>query len=160
MGRSHSSSWTRTPIHGTHKLTNGTIFRRATEEDLIDPERSVQIGLRGGLYSGDDYRDNSGLGFKTRLARELDGAGIDGALSFAHEHCILPTYVTLEIGGMTTRELLGFLRGLTDLSSGIVAGDVVEVSPPYDPSGITALAGANVAWELLCLLARYRGRPS
>ena len=58
---------------------------------------------------------------------------------------------------MTTRELLGFLRGLTDLQTGVVAGDVVEVSPPYDPSGITALAGANLAWELLCLLAHYRG---
>jgi arginase family enzyme len=67
---------------------------------------------------------------------------------------------TPEIGGMTTRELLGFLRGLIDLGSGIVAGDVVEVSPPYDPSGITALAGANLAWELLCLLAHYRGRSS
>jgi agmatinase len=171
---SHTDTWD--SYFGGHKLTNGTIFRRATEEDLIDPERSVQIGLRGGLYSGGDYRDNSGLGFKTLLARELDGAGIDGALSLAHEHCTLPTYVTLdidvldpafapgtgtpEIGGMTTRELLGFLRGLTDLGSGIVAGDVVEVSPPYDPSGITALAGANLAWELLCLLARYRGRSS
>jgi agmatinase len=171
---SHTDTWD--SYFGGHKLTNGTIFRRATEEDLIDPKRSVQIGLRGGLYSSDDYRDNSGLGFKTLLARELDGVGIDGALSFAHEHCMLPTYVTLdidvldpafapgtgtpEIGGMTTRELLGFLRGLTDLGSGIVAGDVVEVSPPYDPSGITALAAANLAWELLCLLAHYRGRSS
>jgi guanidinopropionase len=57
---------------------------------------------------------------------------------------------------MTTRELIAFLRGLTELPSGIAAGDVVEVSPPYDVAGITALAGANLAWELLCLLAHYR----
>jgi guanidinobutyrase / D-arginase len=171
---SHTDTWD--SYFGGHKVTNGTIFRRAIEEDLIDPGRSVQIGLRGGLYSGGDYRDNRDLGFKTLLARELDRAGIDGALLLAHEHCILPTYVTLdidvldpafapgtgtpEVGGMTTRELLGFLRGLTDLRAGIAAGDVVEVSPPYDPSGITALAGANLAWELLCLLAHYRGRSS
>ena len=63
---------------------------------------------------------------------------------------------TPKVGGMTTRELLAFLRGLTELASGIAAGDVVEVSPPYDVAGITALAGANLAWELLCLLAHYR----
>ena len=171
---SHTDTWD--SYFGGHKLTNGTIFRRAVEENLIDPQRSVQIGLRGGLYSGDDYRDNRDLGFKTLLARELEDLGIGGALSLAHDHCVLPTYVTLdidvldpafapgtgtpEVGGMTTRELLGFLRGLTDLQTGVVAGDVVEVSPPYDPSGITALAGANLAWELLCLLVHYRRRSS
>ena len=145
---SHTDTWD--SYFGGHKLTNGTIFRRAVEENLIDPQRSVQIGLRGGLYSGDDYRDNRDLGFKTLLARELEDLGIGGALSLAHDHCVLPTYVTLdidvldpafapgtgtpEVGGMTTRELLGFLRGLTDLQTGVVAGDVVEVSPPYDPS--------------------------
>ena len=167
---SHTDTWD--TYFGGHKLTNGTIFRRAVEEKLIDPQQSVQIGLRGGLYSGGDYRDNSDLGFKTLLARELDDAGTDGALALAHQHCRLPTYVTLdidvldpafapgtgtpEVGGMTTRELLAFLRGLTELASGIAAGDVVEVSPPYDVAGITALAGANLAWELLCLLAHYR----
>jgi agmatinase len=167
---SHTDTWD--SYFGGHKLTNGTIFRRAVEENLIDPQRSVQIGLRGGLYSSDDYRDNSALGFKTLLARELDEAGIEGALALAHRHCLLPTYVTLdidvldpafapgtgtpEVGGLTTRELLTFLRGLTELPAGIAAGDVVEVSPPYDFAAITALAGANLVWELLCLIARYR----
>jgi agmatinase len=171
---SHTDTWD--SYFGGHKLTNGTIFRRAAEENLIDPMRSVQIGLRGGLYSGLDYSDNRELGFKTLLARELDDVGLRGALALAHDHCILPTYVTLdidvldpafapgtgtpEIGGMTTRELLAFLRGLTRLRAGIVAGDVVEVSPPYDPSGVTALAGASLAWELLCLLAHYRASSS
>lgn len=165
----HTDTWD--TYFGGHKLTNGTIFRRAVEENLIDPQQSVQIGLRGGLYSGSDYRDNSDLGFKTLLARELNDAGIDGALALAHQHCRLPTYVTLdidvldpafapgtgtpEVGGMTTREILAFLRGLTELPSGIAAGDVVEVSPPYDVAGITALAAANLAWELLCLIAHY-----
>ena len=67
---------------------------------------------------------------------------------------------TPEVGGLTMREMLAFLRGLTELQAGIAAGDVVEVSPPYDTSGITALAGANLAWELLCLLARYRRRAN
>ena len=166
----HTDTWD--SYFGGHKVTNGTIFRRAAEEGLIDPHRSVQIGLRGGLYSADDYRENADLGFHTLLARDLDAKGIGGALALAHEHCTLPTYVTLdidaldpafapgtgtpEVGGLTMREMLAFLRGLTELRAGIAAGDVVEVSPPYDTSGITALAGANLAWELLCLLALYR----
>jgi agmatinase len=168
----HTDTWD--SYFGGHKVTNGTIFRRAAEEGLIDPHRSVQIGLRGGLYSAKDYEDNAALGFHTLLARELDAKGIGGALALAHEHCTLPTYVTLdidaldpafapgtgtpEVGGLTMREMLALLRGLTELESGIAAGDLVEVSPPYDPSGITALAGANLVWELLCLLATYRSR--
>jgi agmatinase len=170
----HTDTWD--SYFGGHKVTNGTIFRRAAEEGIIDPAKSVQIGLRGGLYSADDYRENADLGFHTLLARELDTKGIAGALALAHEHCTLPTYVTLdidaldpafapgtgtpEVGGLTMREMLALLRGLTELRAGIAAADVVEVSPPYDPSGITALAAANMAWEVLCLLARYRRRDA
>ena len=94
----HTDTWD--SYFGGHKVTNGTIFRRATEEGLIDPHRSVQIGLRGGLYSAQDYQENADLGFKMLLARDLDAKGISGALELAHEHCTLPTYVTLDIDAL------------------------------------------------------------
>jgi agmatinase len=150
------------------KVTHGTIFRRAIEEGLIDPERSVQIGLRGSLYDAGDYADNTALGFKTLLAREFDAAGVAGALALAREHLRGPVYVTLDIdvldpafapgtgtpeaGGLSSRELLAILRGLAG-GADIVAADVVEVSPPYDPAGATAVAAANAAYDLLGLLA-------
>jgi agmatinase len=150
------------------KVTHGTIFRRAIEEGLIDPERSVQIGLRGSLYDAGDYADNAALGFKTLLAREFDAAGVAGALALAREHLRGPVYVTLDIdvldpafapgtgtpeaGGLSSRELLAILRGLAG-GADIVAADVVEVSPPYDPAGATAVAAANAAYDLLGLLA-------
>jgi agmatinase len=150
------------------KVTHGTIFRRAIEEGLIDPERSVQIGLRGSLYDPEDYADNAALGFKTLLAREFDAAGVAGALALAREHLRGPVYVTLDIdvldpafapgtgtpeaGGLSSRELLAILRGLAG-GPNIVAADVVEVSPPYDPAGATSVAAANAAYDLLGLLA-------
>lgn len=169
----HTDTWD--SYFGGAKVTNGTIFRRALEEGIIDPHRSVQIGLRGGLYSAEDYLDNEHLGFNTLLARDFDEVGVAGAISLACEHCTLPTYVTFDVdcldpafapgtgtpepGGLSTREALAMLRGLTGLRAGIVAGDVVEVAPPYDHAGITALVAANVAWELLCLIAYHRRRP-
>ncbi|HEY1273791.1 MAG TPA: agmatinase [Thermoleophilaceae bacterium] len=151
------------------KVTHGTIFRRAAEEGLLDPHSSVQIGLRGSLYSPEDMAENRELGFSTLLARELDGAGVTGALELIHERAGDAIYVTVDIdvldpafapgtgtpeaGGLSSRELLALLRGLADLAPRIAGADVVEVSPPYDPSGVTALAGANAAYELVGLAA-------
>jgi agmatinase len=163
----HTDTW---DSYFGNKVTHGTIFRRAAEEDLIDPHSSVQIGLRGSLYDADDYADNRALGFKTLLAREFDDAGVRGALDFALQHLRGPVYVTVDIdvldpafapgtgtpeaGGLSSRELLALLRGLAG-GPPIVSADVVEVSPPYDPAGSTAVAGANVAYDLLCLLALH-----
>ena len=151
------------------RYTHGTIFRRALEEGVIDPRRSVQIGLRGSLYAAEDLEDNRALGFATLLAREFDEVGVRGGLELAGERLRSPVYVTVDIdvldpafapgtgtpeaGGLTSRELLALLRGLADLPLRIVGADVVEVSPSYDPSGVTAVAGANAAFELVSLLA-------
>jgi agmatinase len=168
----HTDTW---DSYFGSKVTHGTIFRRAVEEELIDPHASVQIGLRGSLYDAGDYADNRALGFKTLLAREFDDAGVRGALDFALQHLRGPVYVTVDIdvldpafapgtgtpeaGGLSSRELLAVLRGLADAPP-IVSADLVEVSPPYDPAGSTAVAGANVAYDLLCLLALHaRPRP-
>jgi agmatinase len=166
----HTDTWD--SYYGA-KVTHGTIFRRATEEGLIDPSRSVQIGLRGSVYARADYEENRELGFKMMLAREFDAAGVEGAVGMAREHLTLPVYVTVDVdvfdpafapgtgtpesGGLMPREVLAVLRGLAG-GPRIVSADVVEVSPPYDHAGLTALAAANVAYDLACLLVLAR-RP-
>jgi agmatinase len=161
----HTDTWDE---YFGHKLSHGTIMRRAAEEGAIDPSTSVQIGLRGPLYSATDMEDNAALGFHTLRARELDQAGVAGAVALAMEHLRPPVYVSVDIdvldpayapgtgtpepGGLTTRELLAILRGLAPAGLNLVAADVVEVSPPYDPAGITALAVAAAAYDLLGLL--------
>lgn len=160
----HTDTW---DSYFGSKLTHGTIFRRAVEEGVVAGDRSVQIGLRGSLYSPGDYADNAALGFTTLLARDLDAAGVAGAVALAIEHLRGPVYITVDIdcldpayapgtgtpeaGGLTSRELLAILRGLAGKVN-VVAADVVEVSPPYDPAGVTAVAAANVTYELLTLL--------
>jgi agmatinase len=145
------------------------VFRRAVEEGLIDASSSVQIGLRGSLYGAEDLAENRALGFSTLLAREFDAAGVSGALDLARSRLRSPIYVTVDVdvldpafapgtgtpeaGGLTSRELLALLRGLAGLDVRLGGADVVEVSPPYDPTGATAVAAANIAYELIGLLA-------
>ena len=153
-------------------VTHGTIFRRAAEEGAIDPHHSVQIGLRGSLYAPDDLAQNAELGFSTLLARDFDAAGVAGALELARARLRSPVYVTVDIdvldpafapgtgtpeaGGLSSRELLATLRGLAGVGLDVVGADVVEVAPPYDPAGVTALAAANAAYELVGLLVLSR----
>jgi agmatinase len=162
----HTDTW---DAYFGAKVTHGTIFRRAIEDGIIDPHSSVQIGLRGSLYSPDDLAENAELGFTTLLARRFDEEGVAGAVALARRHLRGPVYVTVDIdvldpafapgtgtpeaGGLSSRELLAVLRGLAG-GSEIVAGDVVEVAPPYDATGATAIAASNAAYELLGLLAR------
>jgi guanidinobutyrase / D-arginase len=152
------------------RYTHGTVFRRAVEEGLVDARASVQIGLRGSLYSASDLDENRELGFATLLAREFDDVGVAGALELVAGRLRSPVYVSVDIdvldpafapgtgtpeaGGLTSRELLALLAGLAGLEVHVAGADVVEVSPPYDPSGITAVAAANAAYELLGLAAR------
>ena len=150
------------------KVTHGTIFRRAAEEGAIDSHHSVQIGLRGSLYTPADMAENAALGFSTLLARDFDATGVAGAIELALGRLRSPVYVTVDIdvldpafapgtgtpeaGGLSSRELLAVLRGLAGAGLDLVGADVVEVSPPYDPAGVTALAAANAAYELVGLL--------
>ena len=154
------------------RYTHGTIFRRAVEEGLIDAGASVQIGLRGSLYGAEDLDENRALGFTTLLARDFEPAGVAGALELASKKLRPPVYVTVDIdvldpafapgtgtpeaGGLTSRELLALLSGLAGLELEIAGADLVEVSPPYDPAGVTGVAAANAAYELVALLAAQR----
>lgn len=149
------------------KETHGTVFRRAYEEGLINPEKTYQIGLRGTGYAADDFTEAAGWGFQQFLAPELWhrslsplGAEIrrdigEGPVYISYDIDSLdPAYApgtgTPEIGGLTTAQAMELIRAFRGLN--IVGCDLVEVSPPYDPSGNTALTGANLLFELLCVL--------
>lgn len=162
---------------GDNKYTHGTPFRRAIEEGLLDPKRTIQIGIRGSIYSADDMAFAEKSGIRVMYMEEFARIGVDKAIAIARRVAgkgatyisfdvdgLDPVYApgtgTPEIGGLTTLEAQHLIRGLQGLD--IVGGDVVEVSPPFDPSGNTALVGANIMFEILCVLAeathRRKGR--
>ena len=155
------------------KITHGTPFRRAVEEGLLDGPRVVQIGLRATGYTAEDFDWPREQGFRVVQAEECwhkslsplmgeirDQLG-DGPVYMSFDIDGLdPAYApgtgTPEIGGLTTMQGLEIIRGCRGL--GIVGGDLVEISPPYDTSGNTAMLGANLLFEMLCVLpgVRYR----
>jgi agmatinase len=150
-------------------ITHGTIFRRAFEERLLVEDHSVHIGIRGPLYDRADLADDAGFGFRTIRASDVDIMGLRETIGVIAERTAgLPVYLSLDIdvldpafapgtgtpesGGLTSRELLSVLRGLTGLH--LVGADVVEVAPAYDHAEITSIAAATVIYDLLTLLAR------
>ena len=162
----HTDTWD--GYFGGFKYTHGTPFRRAIEEGLLDPRRTVQIGIRGALYSDaeDTWGQEQGirvididefhrLGVQAVVAEARRVVG-DGATYVSFDVDALdPVYApgtgTPEIGGLTTLEAQHLVRGLQGLN--LIGGDVVEVSPPFDPSGNTAMVAATMAFEILCVLA-------
>jgi agmatinase len=148
------------------KYTHGTVFRRAVEEGVVDPRRSVQIGLRGSTFSDTSLEESTELGYTQVLGR---GFSAENAVEVVRNTVKGPTYVSIdidvldpaygglsgtpEIGGLSTRELLEVLYGLAGPGIEVVAGDVVEVAPPYDPAGTAALVGSNLVFELVSLIA-------
>ncbi len=155
------------------KVAHGTPFRRAVEEKLIIPEMTVQIGLRGTGYTPDDYDWGRNRGFEVVQAeqcwhkslkplmdgiRERFGTDVPVYLTYdidSLDPAFAPGTGTVEIGGLTTIQALEIIRGCKGLN--LVGGDLVEVSPPYDPSGNTALIGANLLFEMLCALPGASG---
>lgn len=153
---------------GGEKYTHGTPFRRAVEEGLIDPKRVIQIGIRGSMYERDEKDWAQSVGIRMVHIEEYFELGPDRVVAEARRIVgDAPTYVsfdvdgldpvyapgtgTPEVGGYSTAEAQRMIRGLAGLD--LVGGDVVEVSPPFDPSGNTALVGATMMFELLCVLA-------
>ena len=162
----HSDTWD--TYFGGFKYTHGTPFRRAIEEGLLDPKRTVQIGIRGSLYDPEDNEWARQQGVRIITIEEYFDLGVDKVIAEARRVVGNgPTYVsfdvdgldpvfapgtgTPEVGGYSTHEAQRMLRGLRGLD--LVGGDVVEVSPPFDQTGNTALVGATMMWEILCLLA-------
>jgi guanidinopropionase len=154
--------------YGGTALTHGTPFRRAIEDGVLDPRRMVQIGLRGSIDSADELDWAIGQGVRVIPMEAVLARGLPDVLAEARAvvgdrrtylsfdiDALDPAYApgtgTPEMGGFTAREALQIVRGLRGLD--FIGADVVEVAPPLDPSGITALAGATLAFEILCLLA-------
>jgi guanidinopropionase len=153
------------------RYSHGAPFRRAVEEGLIDPKRTVQIGIRGAQNSSEGWDYSADSGMRVLFMEDVTGMGIDAVadeakrivgegptyLSFdidSLDPAFAPGTGTPEVGGFTTVESLALLRGLRGLH--LIGADVVEVAPAYDPSGTTALVAATVMYELLCLLAEAR----
>ncbi len=149
--------------------THGTPFRRAVEEGLLALDASAHVGIRGPIYTPVDLVEDAELGFATVSTVDVATKGVDDAIARVRERVRdRPVYVSIDIdvldpshapgtgtpepGGLTTRELQLILRGFDTLN--LVGADVVEVAPAYDHAELTALAAANVVYELLGIFAK------
>lgn len=156
----HPDTW---PDDG-QRLDHGTMLARAVDEELIEPEHSIQIGIR---TVGPD------LGFQVLDAPWVHANGTQAVLERIHATVgDRPTYITFDIdslepayapgtgtpviGGLTSVQALAILRGLGSIRS--VGMDIVEVAPPYDHAEITALMAATIGHDYLCLLAEHKRR--
>ncbi|MCX6680618.1 MAG: agmatinase [Methanothrix sp.] len=156
---------TSAPFHGSG-LQHGCPMRNAVEAGLVDPKRTVQLGIRGAAELLWQFSYDSGmrvihieefyeLGMK-KVVSEIKSRVGDGPVYISFDiDCLDPAFApgtgTPVVGGMSSFEALQVLRGLSGLN--VIGGDLVEVAPPYDPSGITALAGATLMFEIFCLAA-------
>jgi agmatinase len=153
------------------RLFHGSVIRRAVEEGLIDPERSVQAGLRGSLNDAGDVDLPASFGIDALSFEELAALGpgrfservrdrVGSAPCFLSfdidfvDPAFAPGTGTPEVGGPSSREALTFVRSLAGLD--FRGFDCVEVSPPFDPAGVTALVAANACFEMLSLVALRR----
>ena len=158
-----------TDLYDTHfggfRYSHGTPFRRAIEEGLLDPTKMVQIGIRGSKADQTDLEYAAEVGVRIIPVHEFFDRGVAHVMDEARERVgDHPTYVTYdidfvdptfapgtgtpEVGGPNSYQALQVVRALTGVK--IVGADVVEVSPPFDQSGGTALLGATLMFELLC----------
>ncbi len=153
------------------KIAHGTPFRRAVEEGLLACDKVHQIGLRGTGYSPEDFNWPRSQGFTVVPAEACWHKSLTPLMAEVRERIgDHPTYLTydidsldpafapgtgtVEIGGLTIWQALEIIRGARGLN--LVGCDLVEVSPPYDPTGNTALVGANLLYEMLCVLPGVR----
>ncbi len=151
------------------KVAHGCPFRRASEDGCLIANKVFQIGLRGTGYSSDDFNWAREKGWRVIHAeacwhKSLSPLMEEIRAKIGHAPVYLtydidsldPAYApgtgTVEVGGLTSVQGLEIIRGMAGLN--IVGGDLVEVSPPYDPSGNTALTGANFLYEMLCVLPK------
>jgi guanidinopropionase len=150
------------------KFHHGAPFRLAVEAGVLDPKRTIQIGIRGGQNFLDGIEFSRSHGMRVVFIEEFAELGVERVIGLAREVAgDGPTYLsfdvdgldpvyapgtgTPEVGGITTLEAQRLLRGLRGLN--LIGGDVVEVAPPYDQTGNTALVGATLMFEILCLIA-------
>ena len=149
--------------------THGTPFRRAREEGLFLDDASMHVGIRGPLYSRDDLKEDADLGFKIIHCDDFQTQSIDQIVKRIRDRVgNNPLYLSIdidvldpahapgtgtpEIAGMTSREMLNVLRGLSGMN--LVSADVVEVAPAYDHAELTSTAAATIVYELINIIAK------
>jgi guanidinopropionase len=155
------------------KINHATTFRRGVEEGLIDPRRTLQIGLRGSRFSEDDAIWGKNAGMRVITIDEYEAIGRDAVVREIDR--VLgdgPVYITFdidgldaayamgtgvpEVGGYTVRDAQVMIRSLQGKS--LIGGDICEVAPMFDPTGQTALNAANLLFEIVCVIADSRAR--
>ena len=155
--------------YGGERYAHGTVVRRAIEEGLIDPARSTQLGMRGGLSGPGDYDEARALGLEIVPWHDLAQLGT-GVVEMAVERAAGKAFLTVdmgfvdpafapgvdapEVGGPSSMQALALLRGCRGLD--LAGADVVEIVPNLDTSQLTAALAATVAWEILTLMACVR----
>ena len=154
---------------GGHKFTHGTPFRRAIEEGLVDPKRFVQVGIRGTAYNLNDIAWGMDQGVRIIRVEELFERGVPSVMAEVREivgnsptYCtydidfVDPTFApgtgTPEIGGPNSFQAQQVIRELEGIN--LIGADLVEVSPPLDPTGGTAWLGISLVFELMCILSQ------
>ncbi|MCA2014226.1 agmatinase [Cereibacter sphaeroides] len=152
---------------GGQMYTHGTPFRRAVEEELLDPKRVCMIGIRGTAYDNEDRDFAKSVGIRVIPIEEFHARGVADVMEEARAIAgqgdtyvsydidfVDPAYApgtgTPEVGGPTSWQALECARGLAGVK--IVGADLVEVSPPFDPSGATAYLGVSLMFEMLCAI--------
>lgn len=158
---------------GGTMYTHGTPFRRAVEEELLDPKRVIQIGIRGTQYDSEDLDFAESVGIRVIKIEEFHDRGVADVMREAREivgtdptylsydiDFVDPTFApgtgTPEVGGPNSYQALQVVRELDGLN--LIGADLVEVSPPFDPSGGTAFLGVSIMFEILCQLSASRAR--
>ena len=166
------------------RFHHGAPFKIAVDEGLIDPKRTIQIGIRGSLAMADQWDFSHASGMRVMYVDECLRVGPEGVLAEVARVCgAAPTYLTFdidaldpayapgtgtpEVGGLSTHFAQQLIRGLGSPSAAAPAGglgvdlvgcDLVEVSPPFDAAGITSLAAANLLFEMLCVSVQAKTR--
>lgn len=149
-------------------IHHGNAIRASIEAGLVDPQRTISVGIHGTRFLREDRDWHRDHGMSLLTVDDVDQLGVRGVVDKIRQVVGSgPTYISFDIdaldtpfavgtgapepGGLTMRESLGILRGLHGLD--LIGGDVMEVAPPFDPSGQTALCGANIMFEILCGVA-------
>ncbi|MCC5476208.1 agmatinase [Streptomyces sp. NPDC059680] len=154
------------------QYAHGTPFRRAVEEGILDTSALSHVGIRGPIYHQDDLAEDAKLGFGIVSSADVMRRGVDEVVQQLRERVgERPLYISVDIdvldpshapgtgtpeaGGLTSRELLEIIRGLSDCR--LVSADLVEVAPAYDHAEITSVAASHIAYELVTIMSRQMG---
>jgi len=164
----HLDTW---PTYFGARYTHGSPFRRAAEEGLFVPGHSAHVGIRGSLYGTQDLSDDAAMGFRILSCEDIDDIGVPAAARRLRDQVgDRPVYLSIDIdvldpafapatgtpetAGLSSRELMRLIRSFD--GANLIGADIVEVAPAYDHAEITAVAAANLAYELISILGRNR----